>query len=174
LFALFIWQLGILSGEFRGRSDRAPGKAERHQARRTPMTGLTTLLAQLDDGGAGGAAGAAAGLGMMVLYFGLVILMIIGMWKVFEKAGKPGWAAIVPFYNTFVLTEIAGKPVLWFILLFIPCVGIIILLMISMEIAKAFGKGQGFGVGLFFLPSIFYPMLGFGDARYTAPVPATM
>src|SRR5262245_53965955 len=123
------------------------------------MTGLTTLLAQMDGGDAGGAAGAIAGLGMMVLYFGLVILMIIGMWKVFEKAGKPGWAAIVPFYNTFVLTEIAGKPVLWFILLFIPCVGLVIFLMISMEIAKAFGKGQGFGLGLCFLPFIFYPML---------------
>ena len=136
------------------------------------MIGMTTwLLAQNDDLGAGGAA---MGLGMAVVYFGLIILMIVGMWKVFQKAGKPGWASIIPFYNTFVLVEIAGKPILWFVLLFVPCVNIVILLMLAMEIAKVFGKGAGFGLGLAFLPFIFYPILGFGDARYQAPVPATM
>jgi len=89
------------------------------------------------------------------------------MWKVFEKAGQPGWAAIVPIYNGYVLTcEIAKKEILWFILMFIPFVGIIASIMVSLEVARKFGKSDGFGIGLAFLPFIFYPMLAFGDAQY--------
>src|SRR3954453_3221580 len=115
--------------------------------------------------------GAGVGMGVMICYLAVVLLMIIGLWKVFTKAGKPGWAAIVPIYNIIVLLEIAGKPLWWFILMLIPFVNIIVFIMVLVSIAKNFGKGVGFAIGMLILPFIFYPMLGFGDARY-APVPA--
>ena len=100
------------------------------------------------------------------IWLAVVVLSIAGMWKTFQKAGRPGWAAIIPFYNMFVLTEIAQLSVVWFILLFIPIGNIIAAIMISIKIAENFGKSGGFGIGLWLLPVIFYPMLGFGDAKY--------
>lgn len=94
------------------------------------------------------------------------IFMIICMWKVYSKAGKPGWAAIVPIYNIVVLLEIVKKPVWWLILLLIPIVNIIIMILIYVELAKAFGQGVGFGLGLIFLSIIFFPILAFGDYQY--------
>jgi hypothetical protein len=111
-------------------------------------------------------AAAGMGIGMMVLWLAIVILVIAAMWKVFEKAGKPGWAAIVPIYNLFVLCEIAGKPAWWGILLLIPFVNIVVAIIVVLAVAKNFGKGAGFGIGLLLLPMIFYPMLAWGDARY--------
>ena len=112
-------------------------------------------------------AGAAAGMGVfMFVYIAVIILMIAGMWKVFTKAGKPGWAAIVPIYNFIVLLEIAGKPVWWIVLLLVPFVNFVILILLGLAVAKNFGKGTGFGLGLAFLGPIFYPILGFGDAQY--------
>jgi hypothetical protein len=96
----------------------------------------------------------------------VMIVVIAGLWKTFEKAGQPGWAAIVPIYNVVVMLEIAGRPLWWIILLFIPLVNFIILIIVAVDIAKAFGKGTGFGLGLAFLGFVFYPILGFGDARY--------
>jgi len=102
----------------------------------------------------------------IILYIGIIVLVIAGSWKVFEKAGKPGWAAIVPIYNIIVLFEITGKPVWWIILLFIPLVNIVILFLTYNALAKSFGKDIGFALGLIFLGVIFIPMLGFGDAEY--------
>jgi hypothetical protein len=103
----------------------------------------------------------------ILFYIAIIVVIIAAMWKVFEKAGQPGWAAIVPIYNAYVLTcEIAKKEILWFILMFIPFVGIIASIMVSLEVARKFGKSDGFGIGLAFLPFIFYPMLAFGDAQY--------
>lgn len=96
----------------------------------------------------------------------VAIVVIAGMWKVFTKAGKPGWASIVPIYNAIVLLEIAGKPLWWIVLLLIPGVNIVILFIVSIDVARNFGKGTGFGIGLALLGFIFYPILGFGDARY--------
>jgi len=112
--------------------------------------------------------GAGVGMGITICYLAVVLLLIIGLWKVFTKAGKPGWAAIVPIYNMIVLLEIAGKPLWWFILLIIPGVNFIALLFVSLAIAARFGKGTGFGLGLWLLPFIFYPILGFGDSRSAA------
>lgn len=104
----------------------------------------------------------------MMIYLALVVLMIAALWKVFVKAGKPGWAAIIPIYNLVVLLEIAGKP-LWQILLFcIPLVNFVMILLVDIEIAKRFGKSAGFGIGLLFLPFVFFPMLAFTDAQYQA------
>jgi len=105
-------------------------------------------------------------------YFVVVILVIIAMWKMFEKAGQPGWAAIIPIYNMYVLTQVAGCPGWWLILMLIPFVNIVIMLLLSIDVAKSFGKGTGFAIGLFFLGFIFYPILGFGDARYLGPAAA--
>ena len=96
----------------------------------------------------------------------IVVLIIAGIWKVFSKAGQPGWAAIIPIYNAYILLKIAGKPGWWLLLLFIPLVNLVIGILVAIEVAKAFGKGTGFGLGLVFLGFIFYPILGFGSATY--------
>jgi len=96
----------------------------------------------------------------------IFILVIVGVWKVFTKAGRPGWASLIPLYHLYVLLKIAGKPG-WLILLFlIPLVNVVMLIIVAIEVAKVFGKGTGFGLGLAFLGFIFYPILGFGDATY--------
>jgi Family of unknown function (DUF5684) len=110
--------------------------------------------------------GAVMGTGMMICWLVIVLLMVIGMWMVFVKAGKPGWAAIIPIYNIIVALEIAGKPIWWFILLLIPFVGFIMWLIVVIAVARNFGKGVGFAIGLWLLPFIFFPILGFGDAKY--------
>lgn len=109
---------------------------------------------------------------LLVIYLAIFVLIIAGFWKVFEKAGHPGWAAIVPIYNMYILTQIAGRPWWWLLLMFIPFVSIIILAIVSIDVAKAFGKGTGFGVGLWLLSPIFYPILGFGSAQYQGPARA--
>jgi len=128
------------------------------------MAYLNSILVLAQDYGDGG--GGAAGAFMMLVWLAVVVLVIAGIWKTFVKAGKPGWAAIIPIYNLIVLLEIAKRPVWWFILMLIPLVNIIIAILVSIDVAKAFGKGAGFGIGLAFLGFIFYPILGFGDARY--------
>jgi hypothetical protein len=108
------------------------------------------------------------GLGFSVVMLAFTVLMIASVWKIFTKAGKPGWAAIVPIYNLVVLLEIVGKPIWWIILCLIPFVNFVALILLAIALAEKFGKGAGFGVGLAFLPFVFYPMLAFGDARYKA------
>ena len=102
----------------------------------------------------------------------IAVISVIGMWKVYEKAGKPGWAAIIPFYNYFVLVEIVGRPIWWFFLLFIPGVNAVIYLILLWDLTRSFGKDIGFFFGLAFLSAIFFPILGFGSARYLGPAGA--
>jgi hypothetical protein len=97
----------------------------------------------------------------------IIGLAIAGMWKAFEKAGKPGWAAIIPIYNLIVLLEITGKPLWWIVLFFIPIVNLIAIILVSIVLAEKFGKSAGFGVGLALLPFVFYPIIGFGDAQFS-------
>jgi hypothetical protein len=114
-------------------------------------------------------AGAAAGLGIgLMLFFLLVMELVMALmfWKVFAKAGEPGWTAIVPIYNLFILAKIAGKPMWWGILMLIPFVGIIMFIIVCIALAERFGKSAGFGVGLGLLGIIFFPILGFSDAQY--------
>ena len=104
--------------------------------------------------------------------FGLIlgVLVIVGMWKIFVKAGQPGWASIIPIYNLYVLCQITAKPVWWLLLLILcPFVNFVILILLTLALAKSFGKGTGFALGMIFFPFVFYPILGFGDATYTAP-----
>jgi hypothetical protein len=109
---------------------------------------------------------------IVVLYCAVMLLFIAAFWKVFTKAGHPGWACLIPFYNMYVLCLIAGRPGWWLLLMFVPVVNIVIGFLIAIDIAKAFGKGAGFGIGLALLSFIFYPILAFGDAKYTKPVHA--
>lgn len=98
-----------------------------------------------------------------VVYFAIILLMIVSMWRIFDKAGKPGWASIIPIYNLIVLLEIVDKPLWWFVLMLIPIVNIVITLLVLIALAERFDKGAGFGVGMFFLPFIFLPILAFTD-----------
>ncbi|HEV3261944.1 MAG TPA: DUF5684 domain-containing protein [Gemmataceae bacterium] len=109
-----------------------------------------------------------AGLLVPVL-FGLLIagLVLASLWRVFEKAGQPGWAALIPIYNAIVMLQITGKPVWWVIfLIFCPPVSLILSILVAVELSNRFGMGAGFAVGLILLPYVFYPILGFGSAEY--------
>lgn len=102
-------------------------------------------------------------------FFGSIILgilLIITQWIVYQKAGKPGWACIIPIYNFIVLLEIVGKPLWWFLLMLIPVVNIIVAIIVYHNLSLSFGKTAGFTVGLVLLPFIFFPILAFGDAKY--------
>lgn len=125
------------------------------------------LLAQ--EGDAGQAAAGAVGIIILLIELALVVAAFAGIWKCFVKAGKPGWAAIVPIYNIIVMLEIVGKPLWWVILFFIPCVNFVVLLLVMIDFAKAFGKSAAYGIGLWIAGFIFFPMLGFSDARYIGP-----
>jgi hypothetical protein len=96
----------------------------------------------------------------------LAVVLFVALWKVFEKAGQPGWAAIIPIYNVYILIKVAGRPGWWLLLIFVPVVNFVISIIISLDVARNFGKTVGFGIGLIFLSIIFYPILAFGDARY--------
>ena len=137
------------------------------------MPGILALLLQTEDPSAavGGGAAAAIGGAMMLVWLAFAVLMIASMWKVFTKAGEPGWAAIVPIYNILVLLKIVGKPAWWVVLALIPFVNLIVFVILSLNLAQSFGKSAGFGIGLLLLPFVFYPILGFGSARYQGPVP---
>ena len=115
------------------------------------MSALVSSLAflMLQEGGEEGGGAAAAAGGAVGAIIGLVIAVIIiaAMWKLFTKAGEPGWAAIIPIYNFIVLLKIAGRPV-W------------------IDLARKFGKGAGYGIGLAILGFIFFPLLAFSDAQY--------
>src|SRR5437867_4183182 len=98
----------------------------------------------------------------------VIVVLIVSFWKVFEKAGHPGWACLISFYNLYILIKIAGRPGWWLILFFIPLVNFVIAIIVAIDVAKNFGKGAGFGIGLFFLGFIFYPILAFSEAQYSA------
>ena len=120
---------------------------------------MQTLQTQTNGGGAVGV--------VVLIYLAIVVLLfIVPMWKIYTKAGKPGWASLVPIYNLVVLLRIINKPLWWIVMFIIPLVNIVFLVMTYNELSKAFGKGVGFTIGLLFLPFIFLPMLGYGSARY--------
>lgn len=96
----------------------------------------------------------------------LMALMIVAMWILFKKAGKPGWAAVVPFYDQYTLYEITWGNGWRFLMLLIPIYNIILMILTYIRLAKAFGKEEGYAVGLIFLPHVFVPMLAFGSAAY--------
>ena len=137
------------------------------------LLGHMSLLAQdMTDAEMTAAGGILAGVGLigLLIYLAFVIMILASIWKIFAKAGKPGWAAIIPIYNYVILLEIVGRPIWWIVLLLIPCVNIVIMCILMVELAKSFGKDVAFAIGLILLGVIFLPILGFGSAKYQGPV----
>ncbi|SFT69513.1 hypothetical protein SAMN05216474_1867 [Lishizhenia tianjinensis] len=108
--------------------------------------------------------------GFLVFQLLLLVVTVVSLWKVFQKAGQPGWASIIPIYNIIVLLKIVDKPLWWIILLLIPFVNIVMAFVIYIELAKKFGQGAGFGIGLVLLGIIFFPILAFGNYTYEGVV----
>jgi hypothetical protein len=145
------------------------------------MHTLTPLLAQAS----GNNEAAALGLIMaMIAGFGMILLagyvvVLIGMWKVFTKAGQPGWAVLIPFYNIIVLLRVAGLPWYWVFAVFLPIIPIlgvlaymVLAVMCLHRISTRFGQGVGFTIGLTLLSPIFFLILGFGSSKYVGEQPA--
>jgi len=103
---------------------------------------------------------------MFLIWLAVMVTVIAGFFKVFTKAGQPGWAAIVPIYNVIVLLQIVRRPLWWIVLMLIPLVNVVVVIIVLIDLARVFGKGVGFAIGLLLLPFIFFLILGFGDARY--------
>ena len=118
------------------------------------------------NGEAGACGMGGGGVLIMIIQLVIALVVLVAMWKVYVKAGKPGWAVIIPFYNAYVFLKIAGKPGWWLIWFFIPLLNLIFGIIATVAFAQKFGKGAGFVVGLILLPFIFFPILGFGDAKY--------
>lgn len=106
---------------------------------------------------------------MILIVIAVAIISLVGMWKAFEKAGQPGWACIIPIYNVYIILKIGGKPGWWLLMYFIPLVNLIFSVWAINMVSKSFGKDEGFTLGLLFLGFIFWPILGFGDAKYLGP-----
>ena len=137
------------------------------------MSILAFLMQQSDSGNAVGNAAAAGMFGVLgLVWLVVVVIMVAAFWKIFVKAGQPGWAAIIPIYNAIVVLKIVGRPLWWLLLMLIPFVNFIILIILNIDLAKSFGKGAGFGIGLTLLGVIFAPILGFGSAQYQGPAVA--
>jgi hypothetical protein len=106
---------------------------------------------------------------LIFFYLAVIFVLIAAQWKIYSKAGQPGWACIIPFYNWYVLTKIIGKPGWWVLMYILPFVNIIFLIWSINLLSKSFGKDEGFTVGLLLLGFVFYPILGFGSAQYVGP-----
>jgi hypothetical protein len=102
----------------------------------------------------------------LIFVLAIAVVMLISMWKIFSKAGQPGWAILVPIYNMVTLLKVVRKPVWWILLMLIPFVNFIIIILVYLELAKVFGKDTGYGLGIVFLPIIFLPMLAFSNSEY--------
>ena len=111
-------------------------------------------------------AGSLVGLFVALAFF---VIFLTAVWKVYTKAGHPGWVMLIPIYNAYVMIKIVGRPGYWLLLSLIPIVNLVIGIIICFDLAKSFGKGTGFGMGLLFLGPIFYMILGLGDAEYVGP-----
>ncbi|MCL2332783.1 MAG: DUF5684 domain-containing protein [Actinomycetia bacterium] len=137
------------------------------------MQAIDPISGQLSPGATAGLT--ASFVGGYIIGLAIAVLMIIACWKIFTKAGKPGWTAIIPVLNVLQLLDLAGKPWWWIILLCIPIVNIVVLFLVNLEVAKAFGKSTVFGILLTILAPICYLILGFGPAQYQRPAtwPAT-
>ena len=106
-------------------------------------------------------------LGTMLLLIGAVYLVLfVATWKIYTKAGRPGWAALIPIYSTVVFCQICGRSGWLTLALMIPGVNVIVSIMLTVDLARVFGRGTGFMLGLIFLSPIFFPILAFGSSRY--------
>ena len=109
---------------------------------------------------------------VMIISLLIGLMLIVAMWKVFTKAGQPGWASLIPIFNIYIWCKIVGRPGWWVILMLIPFVNFIVAIILCIDLAKSFGQGVGFGIGIILLSIIFLPILGFGSAQYQGPANA--
>ncbi|MGB6058934.1 MAG: DUF5684 domain-containing protein [Microthrixaceae bacterium] len=105
----------------------------------------------------------------LVIMLAVMVFYVAAMWRIFTKADYPGWHSIIPILNMYTLARIAGRPGWWWVLMCIPCVGSVVSIIVWLDLAKAFGKDIGYGLGLVFLSPIFVPMLAFGSSQYGTP-----
>ena len=103
---------------------------------------------------------------LWIIYLGVIVAIIAGWWMIFTKAGEAGWKAIIPIWNILVLLKIVGREWWWLILMLIPIVGFIVWIIVALDLAKSFGRGTGFGIGLIIFPYIWSLILGFGSDTY--------
>jgi len=103
------------------------------------------------------------------LLIAIAFVIVAAYWRVYTKAGQPGWASLVPIYNLYVLLQIVGRPSWWLILYLIPIVNVVVGVIVYLDLARSFGRSSLFGLGLFFLSIIFIPILAFGDDSYEGP-----
>ena len=106
---------------------------------------------------------------VIIIYLAIIVFLVAANWRIFTKAGEAGWKSIIPIWNIIVLLRIIGRPWWWIFLFLIPLVGFVIAVIMCIDLAKSFGKGGGFAVGLILLGIIFFPILGFGSATYRGP-----
>ena len=105
----------------------------------------------------------------IICWLAIAVFLIAAQWKIYTKAGQPGWACIIPIYNVYIMLKIVGKPWWWLLLMLIPFVNLIYAIWMINMLSKSFGKDEDFTVGLLLLAFIFYPILGFGSAKYLGP-----
>ena len=148
----------------RGRTVSSPFRLQKRQMPSIPLmrtSNADPVEDAMDDG---------IGFFGFMIILAIVVVVIAAVWRVYEKAGQPGWAALVPIYNMYVVLQIVGRPGWWLFLYFIPLVNIAVTVIVYIDLAKSFGKSPLFGLGLTFLSIIFVPILAFGDARYEGQV----
>lgn len=122
-----------------------------------PTDTVTTILATI-------------GITFSVILLIIIAVYVTASWKIFKKAGQPGWASIIPFYNLYIILKIVGRPGWWLFLYLIPLVNVIITMIVAIDLAKSFGKSEVFGIFALWLFSLFgHLILAFGDAKYIGP-----
>lgn len=106
---------------------------------------------------------------IVLLYLAIAVVEVAAYWILFTKAGRPGWACLIPIYNTYVLLKITGHSGWWLLGLCVPLLNVVLYIILMIDLARSYGRGTGFGIGLILLAPIFIPILAFGDARYVGP-----
>ncbi len=107
----------------------------------------------------------------LLIFIPFIVLMVVSLWRIFKKSGKPGWAALVPIYSDITMMEVIGRPGWWFLVYMVPILGLYVAILDKIILAKCFGKDGGFAVGLILLPIVFFPILAFGKtAQYQGPM----
>lgn len=126
----------------------------------------------MSSGVAGTQGSDAAGIVAAIIYVAVIVFFLVAAWRVYSKAGEPGWTGVIPIVNTFYLLKIVGRPFWWFFLFLIPIIGWVWAVIAMHDLSRSFGHGGWFTVGLIFLPFIFFPILAFGQSRYLGPAAA--
>jgi len=136
-----------------------------------------TYSMSTESSSSGLSGGALAGIWIVVI--AVLLFHVIGYWKTLTKGGEAGPMALLLFIGCLIpfaflpALKLIRRPAWWVILLYIPIVNFVMLAIISIELAKRYGKGTGFGIGLWLLPPIFYMILGFGSSTYRGDAAVT-